>query len=125
VVRWARLPADTEFLEELRLAERVAALQAMDALPELAERVRAEPAVVEEVRHELRAEIDGLRAGDDEAAERIEDEYATLRLATIAGKRAAVLALRDQNRIDDLVVREMQSRLDREEVRLVRGPDPE
>ncbi|WP_127502140.1 Na+/H+ antiporter [Actinoplanes solisilvae] len=125
VVRWAQLPPDTEFLEELRLAERVAALQAMDSLPALADQVRAEPAVVEEVRNELRAEIDGLRAGDDEAAGHIEDEYTALRLATIAGKRAAVIALRDQNRIDDLVVREMQSRLDREEVRLAGGPDPE
>ena len=45
-------------------------------------------------------------------------------LALIARKRAAVLALCDERRIDDLVLRRIQTVLDVEEVRLLR-PEPE
>ena len=38
--------------------------------------------------------------------------------ALLADKRNAVIKLRDQRRIDDIVLRRIQGRLDREEVRL-------
>jgi monovalent cation/hydrogen antiporter len=38
--------------------------------------------------------------------------------ALLADKRNAVIKLRDQRRIDDIVLRRIQDRLDREEVRL-------
>jgi CPA1 family monovalent cation:H+ antiporter len=41
-------------------------------------------------------------------------------LALLARKRATVLALRDEQRIDDIVLRQFQTRLDIEEVRLSR-----
>ena len=41
-----------------------------------------------------------------------------LRRALIAHKRDAVLALRDQQQIDDIVLRQMLARLDIEAVRL-------
>jgi hypothetical protein len=43
---------------------------------------------------------------------------AELRSALLADKRNAVIKLRDQRRIDDIVLRRIQGRLDREEVRL-------
>ena len=51
---------------------------------------------------------------------RHEEQYAALRLALLARKRATVLALRDEQRIDDIVLRQFQTRLDIEEVRLSR-----
>jgi hypothetical protein len=65
-----------------------------------------------------------LHAGDDgahdEPALRYEQQYAALRLAVIARKRATVVRLRDERRIDDTVLRQVQDRLDIEEVRLAR-----
>jgi CPA1 family monovalent cation:H+ antiporter len=51
---------------------------------------------------------------------RHDQHYAALRLALLARKRATVLALRDEQRIDDIVLRQFQTRLDIEEVRLSR-----
>jgi len=45
---------------------------------------------------------------------------AELRSALLADKRNAVIKLRDQRRIDDIVLRRIQGRLDREEVRVGR-----
>jgi len=45
-------------------------------------------------------------------------QYTVLRLAMTARKRAAVIQLRDQGRIDDAVLRQVQARLDIEELRL-------
>jgi CPA1 family monovalent cation:H+ antiporter len=44
-----------------------------------------------------------------------------VRLGVLDHKRRAVTELRDQNRIDDIVLREVQSAMDNEEVRLL-GP---
>jgi NhaP-type Na+/H+ or K+/H+ antiporter len=60
---------------------------------------------------------------DDEPVTRHEEQYTALRLALLARKRATVVALRDEQRIDDIVLRQFQARLDIEEVRLSR-PDP-
>ena len=57
---------------------------------------------------------------DDEPVLRHDQHYAALRLALLARKREAVLELRDEQRIDDIVLRQFQSRLDIEEVRLSR-----
>jgi CPA1 family monovalent cation:H+ antiporter len=63
-----------------------------------------------------------LRAGTDdpgdEPAERHDQRYAALRLAVLARKRATILRLRDEQRIDDTVLRHLQDRLDLEELRL-------
>jgi CPA1 family monovalent cation:H+ antiporter len=63
-----------------------------------------------------------LRASDgpteDESALRYDQQYTALRLAGIAHKRATVLRLRDERRIDDTVLRQVQARLDIEDVRL-------
>ena len=51
---------------------------------------------------------------------RAEAEYNALRLELIALKRSTVVRLRDEQRIDDTVLRLVQTRLDIEEVRLSR-----
>jgi monovalent cation/hydrogen antiporter len=65
-----------------------------------------------------------LRASDgpteDEPALRYDQQYTALRLAVIARKRATVVRLRDEQRIDDTVLRQVRARLDIEDVRLSR-----
>jgi hypothetical protein len=57
--------------------------------------------------------------GDEEhPALRKEQEYRTLRLALVASKRATLVRLRDERRIDDTVLRQLVTRLDTEEVGL-------
>ncbi|HET9143334.1 Na+/H+ antiporter [Actinophytocola sp.] len=124
VVRWARLPADTALAEERRLAEATASESAYQALPDIAARLRISDPVLARVR----AEYDHHRqvvgsapdADDNEPLLRAEAEYTALRLELIAHKRATVVRLRDQRDIDDTVLRQIQSKLDTEEVRLAR-----
>ena len=47
-------------------------------------------------------------------------QYRALRLGLLARTRATVVALRAAQRIDDIVLRQFQTRLDIEEVRLSR-----
>jgi len=126
VVRWARMPQDTSVEEERRLAETEATAAALAALPEVAAELGIEDDVVERTRkeyeehqHLMHRDLDD----DDEPATRHEQQYTALRLALLARKRATVLALRDAQRIDDIVLRQFQTRLDIEEVRLTR-PEP-
>jgi hypothetical protein len=65
----------------------------------------------------LHASDDGA---DDDPALRYDQQYTALRLAVLARKRATVVRLRDERRIDDTVLRQVQRRLDIEEVRLSR-----
>jgi monovalent cation/hydrogen antiporter len=124
VVRWARLPRDTSVEQERHLAETMATESALAAMPQLAANVGADPEVVERLRRESEKHLRVLRANDDgiddEPALRHDQHYTALRLAVIAHKRATVLRLRDERRIDDTVLRQLQTRLDIEEVRLSR-----
>lgn len=47
-------------------------------------------------------------------------DYTAMRLALIARKRAVILRLRDEHRIDDTVLRQLPATLDMEEIRLSR-----
>ena len=58
-------------------------------------------------------------AGDDPVVQH-DDQYTSLLLALIARRRAALLELRDEQRIDDIVLRQVQARLDNDEVRISR-----
>lgn len=51
------------------------------------------------------------------------DDYDRLRLAVIAEKRQVVVRLRNERRIDDAVLRQMQYHFDIEEMRLLENPD--
>jgi CPA1 family monovalent cation:H+ antiporter len=123
-VRWARPPEDTSLDRERHLAETLAAEEAYAALPRLATELGTDPAVVTRMRSEFEERLRRLRAdgtaADAEPALRHDEDYTRLRLALLARKRATVVRLRDERRIDDTVLRQLQNRLDIEEVRLSR-----
>jgi monovalent cation/hydrogen antiporter len=125
VVRWARLPPDTAMDEERHFAEVTAAEEALDALPRLAEELRVDGPVLDRLVHEYGKHLRVLRANDgdveDSPALRFDEHDTVLRLAAVAHKRATVVRLRDERRIDDIVLRQLQTRLDIEEVRLLRA----
>ena len=129
VVRWANLPADTVIESERRMAGRTAAEEALAALPDLAATLGTAPEITDMTRREYEKRLRVSRAGDpdhgvdevDDEAERLrefDEQYRELGLALLGGKHATVLRLRDENRIDDAVLRQIQARLDLEEVRL-------
>jgi Na+/H+ antiporter len=129
VVRWARLPEDVAHADELRLARCHGAQAALDALPLVA----AEFGVNEELQSRLQAEYrqhaalarasgDGTAPND---AEERSDQIRQVRLGVLEHKRRAITELRDQRRIDDIVLLELQAAMDLEEARLLGpvGPD--
>jgi NhaP-type Na+/H+ or K+/H+ antiporter len=122
VVRRARLPEDTAMVEERQLAQRTATEEALAAMPMVAEELGTDPDVVDRLDREFRKHLHTLHGDgeddEDEPAMRHDQHYAALRLALLARKRATVIRLRDENRIDDTVLRQIQARLDVEEVRL-------
>ncbi|POM23829.1 Sodium, potassium, lithium and rubidium/H(+) antiporter [Actinomadura rubteroloni] len=121
VVRWARLPHDTGARDEHRLAQVTAIEEALDALPDVAADLGTDPELADRLRREYEHRLELLRSGDpDDPALHREEQATALRLALIARKRATVLKLRDERRIDDLVLREVQAALDIEEIRLER-----
>jgi CPA1 family monovalent cation:H+ antiporter len=124
VVRWARLPEDGGVAEERQFAERTAAEEALAALPEVAARLGTDPGVVQRTRREYEKHLRLLGTESDELAapvRRAMDDYGALRLELLAHKRATVVRLRDERRIDDTVLRQIQARLDIEEIRLSGG----
>jgi CPA1 family monovalent cation:H+ antiporter len=122
VVRFARLPVDTSVAEELHLAEAFTLDSAIEALDETAAELGSGEMVVERVRHELDKQRRLLAAAgaDGDPVVLHDDQYTSLSLALIARRREALLELRDEQRIDDIVLRRVQARLDIEEVRFSR-----
>ena len=98
---------------------------ALDALPDLARSMSAPPEMVERIRADYEDHLEELRAEGDEDLEAVRYERLEheLRLAVLHRKRQAVTALRDANKIDDYVLRDLQASMDIEEMRLL-GPAP-
>ncbi|MDH6707989.1 Na+/H+ antiporter [Kitasatospora sp. MAA19] len=115
VIRWSGLHGDPEETTEERRAHRHIAAAAMEALPEHAERLQTPPRTAEAILSELRQ-----YAAED--AEPLDDSGARagleLRRALIDVKRGALIRLRDQRSIDDIVLRRLQLLLDVEEIRV-------
>jgi len=122
-LRFARLPADTSVAEERHLAELATVDAAWDALDETAAELGTDQRVVERVRHELekRRKLLAADGASDDPIVIHDDHYTGLKLALIARKRVTLLELRDEQRIDDIVLRQVQAQLDAEELRLSRG----
>ena len=123
VVRWARLPDTSTVEQERRHAETRATEDALAALPDLGQAAGVAPDVVEQLAQEYRQHLQVLRVDgslEDESALRQHEQDTALRLAALGHKRATVLQLRDQQQIDDTVLRQVQARLDLEELRLSR-----
>lgn len=128
VVRWARLTEDTAPAEEVRLAHAAAHQAGLAALPRLAAELGADDGIISRVQAEYDTAAAALTAEDGSldqvTAVRTKDVERRLRLGVLASKRLAVTELRDANRIDDIVLRELQAELDGEELRLL-GPAPQ
>lgn len=123
VVHWARLPANNAAEQERRLAEMRVTEDALAAMPDLGARTGAAPDVIEQLAREYQQHLQMLQSDgsvSDEPALRQHEQYTALRLAALAHKRATVLQLRDQQHIDDSALRQIQGRLDLEELRLNR-----
>jgi CPA1 family monovalent cation:H+ antiporter len=127
VVRFARLPKDTSVAEELQFAEEYTLDAAIAALDSTAAELGSGLRVVTRVRKELDKQRTLLAAAGAEAdpVTQHDDQYTSLSLALIARRREALLELRDAQRIDDIVLRRVQARLDIEEVRFSRANVPE
>jgi len=127
VVHWARLPRDTSVEQERHLAETLATEEALDAIPGLGTELGTDAEIVNRLRREYEKHLRVLHAGDDgaddELALRYDRQYNALRLAVLEHKRATVVRLRDQRRIDDTVLRLVERHLDIEEVRLARDQE--
>ena len=125
--RWARLPDDMAHADELQLARSRSAQAALDALPTVAAQLDVEKQLLNRLQKEYEehaafAEASGDVSGTSDAAER-NDLLRRVRLGVLEHKRRAVTDLRDQNRIVDIVLREVQSAMDLEEARLLAPVD--
>jgi CPA1 family monovalent cation:H+ antiporter len=109
------------------LAEHAATQAGLNALHQRAVELGTPDRVARRVAEAYRQRLQQLdeareNCGPDESPDHHlrEDNEAEqqLRVALLADKRDAVIRLRDQRRIDDTVLRRLQARLDREEVRL-------
>jgi CPA1 family monovalent cation:H+ antiporter len=123
IVRWAQLEADPAERDEELLAEQVTLQAVLDALPETADRIDSPDDARETLEGVYREMLDRIHRDEDDPAQARRDESASdhearLRLALVPVKRAALLKLRSENRIDDDVQRKVQARIDLEELRL-------
>ncbi|RAN99272.1 Na+/H+ antiporter [Micromonospora noduli] len=123
VVRWAGLSGDPERVDEARNARRRATEVGLAALPQVAAEIGAQNESVRRLEAEYRRHLEDLdESGGNTAEERRLERR--LRLGVLAHKRREVTRLRDNREIDDLVLQELQSALDNEEIRLLgRGPN--
>ncbi len=129
VVRWANMPEDVARADELRLARKRGAQAALEALPLVAGRLGAEDDVVRRLQQQYEKQVQFIAAdGDTSVPNDLTETYdliRQIRLGVLEHKRRAVTELRDQNRIDDIVLRELQAEMDFEEVRLLEPADSE
>ena len=125
-VRWAHLPTDDGVRNERQLAEQLGSEEALAALDQVAAELGTDDAAVERLRSEYEDHLRLMRARDADTEDpdpalKLDEQYTALRLALLARKRATILRLRDERTIDDTVLRQIQARLDIEELRLSHG----
>jgi CPA1 family monovalent cation:H+ antiporter len=125
VVRWAKLPEDVARADEVQLARTTGAEAALEALPAIAAEVGVGPKILDRLKKEYEEHAQLIEASADESigshVTEKGDQIREVRLRVLDRKRQAITALRDQRLIDDIVLREVQSAMDLEEVRLL-GP---
>ena len=126
VVRWARMPDDVAHEEELRLARCRGIRAALDALPMVAAEVGVDEELLVRVRKEYEehaAVVVATEEGSDSHLAERKDLVRRVRLGTLEHKRREITSLRNQNLIDDIVLRELQEEMDLEEVQLLDPSD--
>ncbi|MFZ1179324.1 MAG: Na+/H+ antiporter [Mycobacterium sp.] len=129
VVRWARMPDDVAHDEELQLARTRGVQAALDALPVVASEVGLSEELLRRLQKEYEEKAALVRATEGgstntKLAER-KDQVRRVRLSVLEHKRREITALRNQNLIDDIVLRELQTAMDLEEVQLLDPADSE
>jgi len=123
VVRWARMPDDVTHAEELQLARTRGTQAALEALPAVANALGADQDLLRKIQQEYEKHAALVAATEDgsdcnQLAER-SDLVRRVRLGVLDYKRREITALRNQNLIDDIVLRELQEEMDFEEVQLI------
>ena len=123
VVRWARMPEDVTHAEELQLARTRGTQAALDALPAVAGALSLEDDLLRKIQQEYEKHAALVAATEDgsdcnQLAER-GDLVRRVRLGVLDYKRREITTLRNQNLIDDIVLRELQQEMDFEEVQLI------
>ncbi|OBF50855.1 Na+/H+ antiporter [Mycobacterium sp. 852002-53434_SCH5985345] len=129
VVRWAKMPEDVAHAEELQLARTRGARAALDSLPTVADEV----GISDDLRRRLQKEYEekaalALATENDSTNSHLvkkKDLVRRVRLGMLERKRREITALRNENLIDDIVLRELQNEMDLEEVQLLDAADDE
>ncbi|WP_255597572.1 hypothetical protein [Micromonospora sp. RL09-050-HVF-A] len=125
VARWAGLRGDEARGDEVRHARRRTTEVALAALPDVAADLAVDAAAVDRLRADYQRHLDLVtETGGGPEADRAQELDTRLRLGVLEHKRREVTRLRDNNEIDDSVLREVQATLDIEEIRLL-GPQTE
>jgi Na+/H+ antiporter len=127
VVRWARMPDDVAHEQELRLARTRGIQASLDALPTVADEV----GISDDLRRRLQTEYERraavvLATEDGSADSRLvkgKEKVLRVRLGVLEHKRREITALRNQDLIDDIVLRELQEEMDLEEVQLLNATE--
>jgi monovalent cation/hydrogen antiporter len=127
IVRWAKIPDDATHADELQLARCRGIQAALDALPGVATELGVGPELLRRIQKEYEEHAAVVMAdGEDEAASdlaRRNNMVRRVRLGVLEHKRREITSLRNQNLIDDIVLRELQSEMDLEEVQLLNAAD--
>lgn len=121
VLRRIALPPDEGVEHELQEAEIEATNAALESLDGIAAELRIGDVAIERSRRELEAQLRTFESEEDDDLDddqQAEADYSALRLRLVRRKREVVLKMRDERRIDDIVLRRIQNRLDIEEIRL-------
>lgn len=129
VVRWAKMPDDLTYVQELEMARCRGSQAALAALPTVADEV----GISDELRRRLEKEYEEKAAltlateGDSANTHLInkKEKVRQVRLGVLEHKRREITAMRNQNLIDDIVLRELQNEMDLEEVQLLDAADDE
>jgi CPA1 family monovalent cation:H+ antiporter len=129
IVRWARLPDDVARTEELELARTRGTQAALEALPAVAGALGVEQELLRKIQQEYEKHAALIMCTEDgwedsHSAER-KDLVRRVRLGVLDRKRGEITAMRNQNLIDDIVLRELQQEMDLEEVQLLDPADSE
>src|SRR5262249_12980167 len=129
VVRWARIPDDVAHAEELQLARTRGVQAALDALPTVADEVGISEDLLRRLRKEYEEKAALVLATEDGSTNnhlvKGKEKVRRVRLGMLEHKRREITALRNQNLIDDIVLRELQEEMDLEEVQLLNAADAE
>lgn len=117
VARWAGLRSDPDETTEERRAHRQIAAAALEALPDHAGRLETPPETADAILSELRQYAADNALAPDTTGPGVRAGL-ELRLALLDVQRSALIRLRDERSIDDIVLRRLQAALDSEEIRI-------